>query len=480
MIHHRIITPALAITALVVLLSALGGCKRRNTDSPRPQPSNQPLVQADTTTQPSVGDLEVEEEPVDPRTHAIEVAYESLVRGDRTGVDRTLELGADTMLVVRKAIESENINATTGAVKVLARIPDEADAVELMRKALAHSALSVRSATLDAIADGKVAGLADDVAALIGDEELELRATACETTAALGTPSAQTIGAIFSALRDPEDVVRAACAAAFGPISKDSDQWRERVAELLDDAAVPAREGALRVLATWRDDTSFQLIRGRLEDKSAVVVAGALAALAPFGSAEAVLAVQKFVRDERLAVRIEAVAALEQLPVDDVLPLVYAAIGDSDPAVRIEATSQLPRHPGPETTIRLIGLLEDNDLGVRAAAAIAFGEMGDSLAFSALLERLKKETDPMVGAYLVDALAEADAKRAIPHLIDLLDDAESTAKTRIIVQLRERTGQSDLPAEGKAWREWYRAQTPDAPAPSPPAPPPEAPDAESR
>jgi len=387
------------------------------------------------------------------RAPAMEDAFQSLIRGDLTGVPKTLELGADMKEVVTKAIESENVNAVIGALKVLQKV-DEGDYTGLIVKALDYSATSVRMQALDTVATRGIQGAAPKVVALLTDDELEVRATACDALADLKGADEARLAALAERLSDDEDVVRASCSAAFAGAAQ-ADKWKEKVAKLLLSQSVASREGALRVLSQWRDETSFDLIRGRLSDAEPRVVAAALAAVAPFADSATVKEVQRFVKDERMSVRLEAVAALEQLPKDEVRNLVYESLKDREPTVRVEAASQLSRYPeDPETIIRLHALLRDENVGVRDAAALALLELGNPRSFQPVLDRLEDEADAMVLADLIDVLAKAAPKKAVPHLIDRLDKARGKEKARIAINLGKLTGQ-ELPLESAKWREWY-------------------------
>ena len=106
---------------------------------------------------------------------------------------------------------------------------------------------------------------------------------------------------------------------------------------------------------------------------------------------------------------------------------------------------------------------------MRDAAALVALELSDPRLFSDLLERLDEETDPGVKQDLVDALGRSAPDRAIPHFIDRLDGAEGAIRARLLILLREQTGQS-FPADTETWRVWYRQEQASEPAPVSPPP----------
>ena len=68
----------------------------------------------------------------------------------------------------------------------------------------------------------------------------------------------------------------------------------------------------------------------------------------------------------------------------------------------------------------LIGALQSNNLGIRASAAEALGTLGESSAGPALMEALRKETDPEVMHLLAPALGACGYEQAIPALLQFL------------------------------------------------------------
>ena len=453
----------------LALCVAFAGCRRKGTEVTQPT-APPPAEAADQPAEPEEPEEPEESgtggsgstgEPVtfnsdDPeRGQDMETAYEALIRGDSQGPKHVLALKDDAFKVLKRAMESENVNAMVGASDALGQMPSD-EASGLLAQALSHAAPRVRVAALDAIAHGKMKNARAEVVSRLDDEELEVRATACDALSDIGATDAE-LELLFTKIQDPHDVVRAACAAVFAATAK-PDAWREELAKLLLADEMAPKDGALRVLAEWKDETSFDLIRGRLADPDAAVVVSALAAVAPFGDTETVREVRGFVTDARVAVRIEAVAALEKLPADEVRQLVYEALKDREAAVRIEAASQLPRwNADPETFIRLHALLRDESAAVRDSAALALGELKDPRSFKPILDRLGIEKDSVVATDLVAALAACDAERALPHLIDRMDKAQGPERTKIIRHLRSTTGQ-DLPIDAKKWREWYAAE----------------------
>ena len=444
--------------ALVLLATALSlstGCRRSS--GPRITPAS-PADDASAAQSPSPSGPAL---LVDARTTAMEEAYDALIRGDEGAPRKVLDLGADTMIVLDRAVSSNNVNAMLGAVHTLVQVEDPARD-DLLLKVLESTVTTLRVEALDALAQKKVTRARGKIVSLLSDGEMEVRATACDALAAVGALGDEGLNALFVRLKDAEDVVRAACSTTFAAAATAKD-WQDRVAALLIDKAPASREGALRVLAIWQGPAAFDLVRGRLADEDGGVRASALAAIGHFGTPEAYREVVPHLKDDRLPVRLEAVGALAGLPVDQVKTSVYEALADREPMIRIEATRQLVRAPDdPETYIRLHALLRDEDAGVRAAAAFAVAQLADPRSFKAILDRLTIETDEAVQLELLDALVMGSPMDAIPHLIDMLDKAKGAMRSRVIIHLRTRTLQK-LPAESKPWREWYAAKKPATP-----------------
>lgn len=449
------------VTAITLITFALTGCKRRT--GPRTTPQSTAASTTDSRTTDESEALDRTDSPpaedrteaeADPRARAIEEAYESLVRGDDTSVRRTIELGGDMETVLKRVVASENIKACVRLCDVAKALPRDVSLTPHLASLLSHTAAVVRVAALDAIGARVNSGLLDPVLATLRDAELDVRASACDAIGALGRSNRRTLGAMVPLIADEEDAVRAACAYAFSTLA-DRKVWQTRLSVTLDGGDLPAREGALRVLSYWTDEVSFDLIRGRLGDKSGSVVAAALASLASFGDLATLREVERFLKDERVAVRVEAVVALENLPLAKTRGHVFQALEDRVAIIRLEAASQLSRFKqDQDALIRLHALFRDEDVGVRDAAAIAAAELGDPSSFTSIREHLGTEKEDQVAASLVEALVASDPKRAIPHLIDQLADERPQVRTKVIIELRTRTGQ-DLPIDAAKWKEWY-------------------------
>lgn len=443
----------LCIAVLCVSIS----CRKRRDIKTKPVPAST-AEQSTTEQSGSLYEPPLRYSQLSPREQAVEDVFQALIRGDSRAPRRALNLGADTISVLTRAIESENINAMIGATKALGELSAD-EGGELAKKALSHKALVVRVGALDAIAKMKDPTALPLTIKALQDDEMEIRAVACETIATVGTGKPEATQALFTMLDDGEDVVRVACSSAFASVAS-PEKWMDRVGRLLMTAKTLARLGALRVLGEWHTEAGFDLARGRLSDEDPIVRAEAIAAVAPYGSAAAYREVSTHLNDKVVTVRTEAVAALAQLPAELVRTDVYNALQDRDAGIRVEAASQLVRYSDDmETLIRLHALLRDELVTVREAAAHAIFKLKDRRSFKPVLERLGIEKDEAVRIELYAAMVAANPKKSIPHLIDFMAKAPNSEPGHIVEHLAEITGQK-FPMKVEPWRQWYKTQQP--------------------
>ena len=436
------------LVALAALL-AIGGCKRRTKTTY--EGSNLPVIEAGPAAANPMS-FRVND---DPRAKAMEAAWRALLRGDSRAAAKTLELGADMMPVIKQALKSENILAMMGALKALAQTGRDAPD-ELLLPPLSHVSSEVRVQAVDTVALLKRRSLTPQILEALGDEEVEVAATACDGLLALSPLDDDTLAKLFKALDSNHAVIRAACGGTFA-VSAPRETWRERVGTMLQDRRIHYRDAAIRVLAGWQDPTSFDLIRGRLADKEAQIVELALASLAGFGDVATLKEVEQFTSDKRMGVRLEAVSALAKLPADLVRGHVLTAVADPAAPIRLEAVSQLARYPRDvDTLLRAHSVLRDDNAGVRSSAAMAIGELKNPRSIAALSEQLIKEEDEVVRRDLVGALAEAGGELAVPALIDELGRAKGLAQSEALHRLRQITG-ANVKNDPAAWKAWLAA-----------------------
>jgi HEAT repeat protein len=358
--------------------------------------------------------------------------------------------------VLKRAIDSNNVNAMEGAVAALARL-DADEAGDLVLKALKHSASSVRVGALDAAAQMKLKVAYKRVAALLTDPEADIRATACITLKVLNSGDDELHTQLFKRLQDKEPVTRAACSEAFAAVAPKAI-WLKRIANLLLSTRSATRLGAIRVLGQWRDDSMFDLLLGRTRDSDARVRAVAVSAVAHYQRADVIRELRSHMDDEDADVRIEAVAGLAKHAKDGVQGALIQALYDEDAGVRAEAVGQLLRFASdPNVALKIIEFIGDKSPGVREAVALSLVRLADPRTLKAILARLPIEENESVRIGLVQAAASADPVAALPHLVKRLGQAKGRETGAVAGALAQITGQ-ELGLKPAPWSQWLKSQ----------------------
>lgn len=95
----------------------------------------------------------------------------------------------------------------------------------------------------------------------------------------------------------------------------------------------------------------------------------------------------------------------------------------------------------PEEVKTLISDLKNDDAGVRFSAAVELGKKGNKAAVDPLIEILKEDRDVFVRRAAIRSLGDLNAWRAVPVLIDCLEDKELFVTTTASDALEKITGQ---------------------------------------
>lgn len=110
----------------------------------------------------------------------------------------------------------------------------------------------------------------------------------------------------------------------------------------------------------------------------------------------------------------------------------------------------------------LMSSLHDSNVNVRYWAVEGMAYLGTDTTIAPLLQVLHDDPSPMIreraacGLAQSGMLSERQRRRAVPQLLDFLDDRSLDPETRkwVYQALRDITGQS-LPHEPSVWKNWY-------------------------
>lgn len=112
----------------------------------------------------------------------------------------------------------------------------------------------------------------------------------------------------------------------------------------------------------------------------------------------------------------------------------------------------------------LLASIEDANVNVRYWAVEGLAYLGTDETIAPLLHVFRNDPSPMIRERAACSLAQSgmlsehQRRRAVPHMLDFLDDASLDPETRkwVYQALRDITGQS-LPHDPAAWRAWYNS-----------------------
>ena len=212
----------------------------------------------------------------------------------------------------------------------------------------------------------------------------------------------ETIDALISRLREPEDDVRPFLEAliqigapAVDPLIAalaDSDfdlrvNAIEALGEIGDARAVEPLLQALKVdaicisaavaLCRVGDERGLDPLTNALADRNVFVRVNAVEALGQIGRANTIEPLIYALRDTAAEIRDSAVAALVRLGQPAVLPLI-GALGNQHPSVRSCAARALSQIGDVGCVHWLVNALSDTDIMVRKDAGLALGALGDA------------------------------------------------------------------------------------------------------
>jgi len=330
------------------------------------------------------------------------------------------------------------------------------DDVDLLRslatatlgQALASPSPKLKMIAIEAVAEGEIHSLADQVAARMEDEDERVIATA-SVAVLRGFPDAPHIAKAMLAADSPE----ARRIALDGIAHKIGRLAIADIEKAGDDADPRVRRTALRWLGQLNDGDAVELLDKRLKDPDDGVRAAAALALARIKKTDLVGEAKLALADKALAVRLAGVELLVAAHHDAQLA---ALADDPDPMVALQASLAIrAKHPeasvhalqraiaaddwtiragAANLAVRAVGkpeavaiarrLLADKELGVRLAAARVLAHTGDHKAaadaFASALDDLQAVTD----------LADLKDPRGVKALDDLVRDPKRTPDQR--------------------------------------------------
>ena len=106
----------------------------------------------------------------------------------------------------------------------------------------------------------------------------------------------------------------------------------------------------------------------------------------------------------------------------------------------------------------MITMLSLETPGMRREIVRTLGGVGDLKSVEILMQRLGQDEDKRVRQASAIALAKLRDNKAIPALVQALDDPDSAVKTYTMRALRMITGETRK--DENSWRKWWEGQLP--------------------
>lgn len=263
---------------------------------------------------------------------------------------------------------------------------------------------------------------------LDASKPLKLRSQAARLLAAEGSPAA--FAALRRALADAPDRLKTSIAEALGDCQNPGA--RGLLLELIDDASVAARVGAIRALGARGDDEAAGLL-GRMllsEDRSEEIRVEAAMALADLQQPTAFEALAMAARSSNEAVAIQAIESLGQRPFQQTQAFFEELLNSTETPRenKIAALEALGRTEGDPSKL-LLSYSNNQDEELRTAAAwgiLSLEESGDLAA--PLLGWLQSESNADVRSHLLHALQGQEGVKASDIVALAKSETDATAR----------------------------------------------------
>lgn len=306
--------------------------------------------------------------------------------------------------------EPERGPAAAGALGLLP--PDVALAVLLPR--LRGADAGARAELLAALPALPDRASAESVAALLGDEDAEVRATAAESLAR-ALPAAEAREVVAGALADPAR--RAGAALALGRFPVDAC---DLLLPLLEDETADTRRAAAEGIARCSRPDALSLVAAALRrERDPSTLRALAAALATTGGADAVPPLAELAEGGDPGARFAAVRALGRTGAPEAVDALLRVLGGTDdPGVEAAALAALGELGDPRGTEAVTARMESADRDLRRVAAIALRQIAPPGAAERLVRALG-DPDWRVRLAAARTLARVDAPEALPALRDV-------------------------------------------------------------
>lgn len=326
--------------------------------------------------------------------------------GDVTKRERAaqdlIRMGADSVLPLIEALQTNDRNLLPLYQQILARIPL---ATPLLVKALSTAHPIIRGRVAEVFGINKDRSAVPVLLEALQGEYFTVRSRAALALGKIGDTRA--IKPLLGLLKDPEDEVRGAACLALG-FFKDPTTFDDITNVLLDDPKIEVRQAAAKALGNTEHPAALPYLMEALHD--------------PYWWYE-----REYAAGDLLA-------AIEKMGMAAVDPLIQA-LQDKEGTVRKFAANLLGRLGDPRAIEPLGMALYDlhHEVGKVSAESLArFGVPSLEILVEAL-----SHPEMWIRIHAIEALAKLKDRRVTPILLQMLNDPEREVKKQVIHSLGE-------------------------------------------
>jgi HEAT repeat protein len=287
------------------------------------------------------------------------------------------------------------------------------------------------------------------VDAALLDDDVEVRVSAAEALLRQGFAGHEQVAQSWLSERDARLRV---LAIAMLSRSAASPELLQALARALGDPDVEVKVRAAEALGASHDPSAVLSLLGHVDESNLKVQLAVIAALLELRDPRAVVALVGKVQDGRAQVREAVARALAAFGGDRVASALGLLLRDADDGVRLAAVTSLGRVTGADGVDAIVHALNtDPSLDVRVAAVHALARTGEARAAKVLVELLDGARSEVAGEAKL-ALSGMGAAAA-PELSACLSGQPSRARADACAYALARTGdESAATAITDAWR----------------------------
>ena len=340
-------------------------------------------------------------------------------------------MGADAVLPLIDALQTQDLNLILTYQHILARIPSASPQL-IQTLGSAHPLVRGRAAEVFSINKDKSAIPA--LLEAVKGEFFTVRSRAALALSAIG--DARVIPALFPLLKDQDDEVRIAACVAIGKF-RDPSTFDEITNVLLDDPKIEVRQAAAKVLGETKHPAAIPFLMEALRDsfwwyekeQSAQVL---LAAIEGMGQA-VVEPLIEALADREGTVRKYAAMVLGNLKDIRAIDELGMTVYDLHHEVSQAAAEALAKFGAPAVSL-LSEALHHPEAAVREHAVIGLGRIQDARVAPLLIEMLH-DPDRVVKKQAILSLVELKDPRAAAPLREIANDRADRELSMLVKQL---------------------------------------------